>query len=101
MSNELRIEFVVYPVALAWYASAMRKILAIATLSLCGCVHQPTDAETCAGYGFEPSTPAWSQCLQTESVARRQHHAAVGAMLSNMANSMPTPTFTPTYISRY
>jgi hypothetical protein len=64
----------------SWPAAAL---LALALVGLCSCASakelRARDQAACAGYGFQPGTLQFAECLQRESLARNYGAApAVG-----------------------
>jgi hypothetical protein len=47
-------------------------------LALAACASQESDAQACAGYGYQPGTGAFADCMMQRDVRRRVAYA--GAM---------------------
>jgi hypothetical protein len=63
--------------------SAALALLGLALTGLCACASpeelRAQDEAACSGYGFQPGTPQFAECLQRESLARNYGAApAVG-----------------------
>lgn len=64
----------------------MNKIMIAAVVAaVSGCAHSPQ--ETCQGYGFSPGDDAFSQCVQLETIARRQEQQQAVTRMQNQANA--------------
>jgi hypothetical protein len=54
--------------------SAVVALLGLALIGLCACASpeelRAQDEAACTGYGFQPGTPQFAECLQRESLAR-------------------------------
>jgi hypothetical protein len=55
-------------------SSAAAALIGLALVGLCSCASpeelRAQDEAACTGYGFQPRTPQFAECLQRESLAR-------------------------------